>query len=130
MAMGLPDPKRFPFIEPPEEKSIEEAIQTLMVSASVLLLSVQLLSLSCNSQRFQLNILSLWTYGHLRVSIQKTVDDSWYKCKALIATYSREFQHVPTSLYCTISAVSIESILLMSDLEIYSRSRYRPHRNF
>nr|CDS28647.1 ATP dependent RNA helicase DHX34 [Hymenolepis microstoma] len=30
MAMGLPDVKRFPFIEPPETKSIDEALETLV----------------------------------------------------------------------------------------------------
>ncbi len=32
MAMGLPDVKRFPFIEPPETKSLDEALDTLVVS--------------------------------------------------------------------------------------------------
>ncbi|KAH9286486.1 putative ATP-dependent RNA helicase DHX34 [Echinococcus granulosus] len=30
MAMGLPDVKRFPFIEPPETKSLDEALETLV----------------------------------------------------------------------------------------------------
>ncbi len=33
MAMGLPDVKRYPFIEPPETKSLDEALDTLVVSA-------------------------------------------------------------------------------------------------
>ncbi len=32
MSMGLPDLKRFPFIEPPEEKALDEALETLVVS--------------------------------------------------------------------------------------------------
>lgn len=32
MAMGLPDVKRFPFIEPPEARSLDEALETLVVS--------------------------------------------------------------------------------------------------
>lgn len=31
MVMGLPDVKCFPFIEPPEEKSLDEAIERLLV---------------------------------------------------------------------------------------------------
>ena len=32
MAMGLPDVKRFPFIEPPETVALDEALETLIVS--------------------------------------------------------------------------------------------------
>ncbi|VDL59482.1 unnamed protein product [Hymenolepis diminuta] len=35
MAMGLPDVKRFPFIEPPETKSLDEALETLMSHGAV-----------------------------------------------------------------------------------------------
>nr|VZI25706.1 unnamed protein product [Spirometra erinaceieuropaei] len=35
MAMGLPDVKRFPFIEPPEMKSIDEALQTLVAHGAL-----------------------------------------------------------------------------------------------
>ncbi|KAM7541510.1 hypothetical protein Aperf_G00000039513 [Anoplocephala perfoliata] len=40
MAMGLPDVKRFPFIEPPEAKSLDEALETLVLhGAAVRLVS-------------------------------------------------------------------------------------------
>lgn len=35
MAMGLPDVKRFPFIEPPETKALDEALESLVVSHSL-----------------------------------------------------------------------------------------------
>ena len=36
MAMGLPDVKRFPFIEPPETKALDEALESLVVSYGLL----------------------------------------------------------------------------------------------
>lgn len=35
MAMGLPDVKRFPFIEPPEMSSVDEALESLVVSHAI-----------------------------------------------------------------------------------------------